>query len=169
MLRICSKLANYKRVNHKHGVSEMCAFLSICGEFLKKILFIAYPGIVSLLYWKHVPSAALTQSNMPSLFKRSNKRRKLKLFLLICQDLRHYLWGNFSLSQILCWNLGHCFPFSYSVLLLLVTRLIINLNAPRFTLCPHLHLFFVFLLLTTCAMMHRSPFLDLPVPHKNTS
>jgi hypothetical protein len=37
------------------------------------------------------------------------------------------------------------FPYSYSVLLLLVSRQIFDLSAQRFILCPHLHLSFAFL------------------------
>ena len=32
------------------------------------------------------------------------------------------------------------FPYSYSILLLLLSHLIFDLSAPRFILCPHLHL-----------------------------
>jgi len=37
------------------------------------------------------------------------------------------------------------FPYSYSILLLLLSHLIFHLSAQKFVLCPHLHLSFAFL------------------------
>jgi hypothetical protein len=37
------------------------------------------------------------------------------------------------------------FPYSYSILLLLLSHLLFDLITPRFVLCPHLHLSFAFL------------------------
>jgi hypothetical protein len=37
------------------------------------------------------------------------------------------------------------FPYLYSIVLLLLSHFLFDLSAPRFALCPHLHLSFAFL------------------------
>jgi hypothetical protein len=58
----------------------------------------------------------------------------------------------------------------YSVLLLLVSHLIFNLTTPRFVICPHLHMSFVYIWLpTSWVILHIfSPFPEPPVPFENT-
>lgn len=72
---------------------------------------------------------------------------KPMLVMLSPNSKQHHLWKFFN-SQILL-------PYWYSVLLSVVL-LIFHLSAPRFALCPYMHLIFVFLVTPFCLIVHIS-------------
>ena len=61
-----------------------------------------------------------------------------------CVKIRGTIFAEISLIPKSSFTICRTSPYSYSILLLLLSYLILDLSAPRFVLCPHLHLSFTF-------------------------
>jgi len=139
------------------GRGEFCVFHCMLCHF------------VSGSYWKHhVSQPVMTVSNISALRKRSDEMWSWRCFWS-CVKIRGTIFVEIFLIPKSSFTICRTIPYSYSVLLLLLSHLIFNLSAPRFVLCPHLHLFLHFWLPTCCVVLHIfSPFLEPPVPFRNT-
>jgi len=115
------------------GQGEFCVFHCMLCHF------------VSGSYWKHhVSSPVMTLSNISALRKRSDEMQSQRFFWS-CVKIQGTIFVEFFSFPNLPLQSVALFPYSYSILLLLLSHLIFDLSAPRFVLCPHLHLFFTFL------------------------
>ena len=136
------------------GRCEFCVFHCILCRFCLE------------LYWKHhVTSPVMTLWNISALRKRSDGMWSRRCIWSCVKTRGHNFCGKISRSQILLYNLSHCFPIhiqfcccshtwsshqgSYSV---------------HICICP-----LSFWLPTSWVVLHTfSPFLEPPVPFKNT-
>ena len=115
------------------GWGEFCVFHCMLCRF------------ASGSYWKHhISSPVMTLSNISALCKRSDEMWRRRRFWSCVKFEAPFLRKFFSFPSLPLQSVA-LFPYSYSILLLLLSHLIFDLSAPRFVLCPHLHLSFAFL------------------------
>jgi hypothetical protein len=128
------------------------------GEFC--VFHCMFCRFVSPSYWKHkVSPPVMTLSKISALRKISEEMWSRRCFWSRVTIRVLFLRKNFSFPNLPLQSVA-LFPYSYSIILLLLPHLIFDLRAPNFVLCPHLHVSFAFL--AAHFLVRLAHFLALP-------
>jgi hypothetical protein len=163
-LPLCNKIVvDYPIVveqTHKHGLELRARYACFFGRGEFCVFHCMLWRFLSGSYCKHhVSSHVMILSNISALCKRSDEMWSRRFFWASVK-IRGTIFAEMFLipksSVIICRTVF----LLYLVLLLFVSRLIFDLSVPRFVLCPHSHLSFVFL--AAHLVGHLAHFLALP-------